>query len=259
MSAQENQQNSAVSGGAEGNQERSQALVMPCNPQAFAQFFTAFEAFYRQCKPAGQVAVAQVVLTQDCIPDTPPSDLDRPSTSAANAAALRASNDSTDRPNTRSQSSSSGKSKGGQKGGKKGKASTQGSNTTNPQKDVGLPSVFQNPPPQAAPAEGASGSSSDEVAQGQQDVQVHKHHWMANQGRGKKRGSIHQRKARRVSGLNRRMNQVPLHLTQRAILLWRSTGATGRIVQVFLCGCMKGGLIHTASPLMVPWNGRMVH
>ncbi|CAI5795110.1 Hypothetical predicted protein [Podarcis lilfordi] len=173
MSAQENQQNSSVSGGAQGNQEGSQALVMPCNPQAFAQFFTAFEAFYRQCKPAGQVPVAPAALTQECIPDTPPSDLDRPGTSAASAAALRASKDSTDQPNTRKQSSSSGKSKGGQKGAKKGKASNQGSiATTNPQKDPGLPSAFQNPPLQVAPAEGASGSSSDEEAQDQQDAQA---------------------------------------------------------------------------------------
>ncbi|XP_077791585.1 uncharacterized protein LOC144329031 [Podarcis muralis] len=209
MSAQGNQVNATVSGGTQGNQEESQPFIIPSNPQALAQFFAAFQEFYKQSRPAGQVtpvpgaaapmtvatvtaaptAVAPVIavpvttvtgpnapmaFSQDYIPDTQPKEVVLPSTSAPTVAVLTAAKEEAARlkKNTRTQSASSGKSKGGERGGRKGKASAQSSMAANPQKDPGVPSLFQIPPLQAAPAEAASESTSDEAAQGQQTVQA---------------------------------------------------------------------------------------
>ncbi|CAI5778600.1 Hypothetical predicted protein [Podarcis lilfordi] len=209
MSGQGNQDSAAVSGRAQGNQEESQPFIIPSNPQALAQFFTAFQEFYRQNRSAGQVtptqgpaapttvgtaaapptAVAPVIaapvaaapapsapmaFSQDCIPDTQPNEVVLPGTSVSTVAVLSAAKEATARQkkNTRAQSATSGKSKGGQRNGRKGKASTLGSNAANPQKDPCVPSLFQIPPPQAAPAEGASESTSHEEAQGLQAVQA---------------------------------------------------------------------------------------
>ncbi|XP_053243402.1 uncharacterized protein LOC128413387 [Podarcis raffonei] len=201
MSGQGNQVNSTASGGPQGNQEEPQPFVIPSNPQALAEFFTAFQDFYRHrssgqvaATPAAPVAGAPLApvpappapavavsvpevpraFTQDFIPETQPNEVQLPGTSAATVAALRAAKESTPRPkrNTRAQSAAPGKAKGGQRGGKKGKACVHCPGATNLQKDPGVPSLFQNPPPQAAPVEVASSSSSDEEAQGPRAAQA---------------------------------------------------------------------------------------
>lgn len=52
------------------------------------------------------------------------------------------------------------------------------------------------------------------------------------------------------------MSQVPPLQIRIATLPWRITGARARIFLGSLCGCRKGGLIPTASPLTGPCNGK---
>ncbi|XP_077781634.1 uncharacterized protein LOC144327209 [Podarcis muralis] len=198
MSGQGNQVNSTASGGPHGNQEDPQPFVIPSNPQALAEFFNAFQDFYRNrssgqvaaappapvagaplapgLPPAAPMAAAPAVavsvpgvsraFTQDFIPDTQPNEVQLPGTSAVSVAALKAAKESTPRPkrNARAQSAAPAKAKGAPRGGKKGKACVHCPGAANLQKDPGVPSLFQNPPPQAAAGEDASSSSTDEEA-----------------------------------------------------------------------------------------------
>ncbi|CAI5776639.1 finger 703-like [Podarcis lilfordi] len=75
---------------------------MPCDPQAFAQFFRAFETFYRQCRP-GTLGHPAPEPSQEVIPDTPPNNQGRQGTAAAVGGGAQSENSSAGRPNTRAQ------------------------------------------------------------------------------------------------------------------------------------------------------------
>ncbi|CAI7934899.1 Hypothetical predicted protein [Podarcis lilfordi] len=84
----------------------AQAAALPCDPQAFAQFFQAFETFYRQCRPGALVLPPEP--SQDVIPDTPPNIQGQvlPGPSGANT---RSETSNSSRPNTRAQAAISKK------------------------------------------------------------------------------------------------------------------------------------------------------
>ncbi|CAI7934963.1 Hypothetical predicted protein [Podarcis lilfordi] len=168
MSAQENQEFY--------KQRRSTGQVAPTPGAAAPTTVATGMSAPTAVAPAAAVPApsAPMVFSQEFIPDTQLNEVVLPGTSASTMAVLSVAKEATARQkkSTRAQSATSGKSKGGQKGGRKGKASTLGTKAANPQKDPGVPSLFQIPPPQAAPAEGASESTSDEEVRGLQAVQV---------------------------------------------------------------------------------------
>ncbi|XP_077787077.1 uncharacterized protein LOC144328297 [Podarcis muralis] len=135
----------------------------PCNPQALAQLFSALQSFYAQCRAPITPSPNIVEVSQDCIPDTPPSQQgqDGPSTSAANLVEQAPS-----RPRTRLQAAKTQKAKSGpQKGkapAKKPRASAQRArpavaSTSAPRQEViDVPSVFQDNPRQQSTSEESS-------------------------------------------------------------------------------------------------------
>ncbi|XP_077790723.1 uncharacterized protein LOC144328926 [Podarcis muralis] len=135
----------------------------PCNPQALAQLFSALQSFYAQCRAPITPSPNIVEVSQDCIPDTPPSQQgqDGPSTSAANVVEQAPS-----RPRTRLQAAKMQKAKSGpQKGkapAKKPRASAQRArpavaSTSAPRQEViDVPSVFQDNPRQQSTSEESS-------------------------------------------------------------------------------------------------------
>ncbi|CAI5799452.1 Hypothetical predicted protein [Podarcis lilfordi] len=139
---------------------------MPCNPQAIAQFFSAIETFYLQCRPVAANTSTPVAASQNCIPDTLPSEqvCAGPSTSAPSA--MQPGGGSGNRPQTRSQSSRAQKSKSGATKTSVLGASAKSTRPVRPtsnQQVIDIPSIFQETPSQPMPLEGASGSSSEEV------------------------------------------------------------------------------------------------
>ncbi|CAI5784056.1 finger 703-like [Podarcis lilfordi] len=146
----------------------AQAGAIPCDPQAFAQFFHAFETFYRQCRP-GAFAPPAPDHSQDVIPDTPPSNqgqLVRPELPGGSAH-TEAIN--TSRPNTRAQTAitrranqSTGKGKTPAKGPGKGKATAKGSTTCVASQAVAIPSVFQDRQSRQSSTEDSEGSGIEE-------------------------------------------------------------------------------------------------
>ncbi|CAI5799309.1 Hypothetical predicted protein [Podarcis lilfordi] len=165
-----------------GNPQSSQtggALVPValCNPQALAQFFSAIQTFYAQCRPPVAPASAIVEVSQDCIPDTPLSQQGQAGPSSAVASTSHQGMGLPSRPQTRLQTARAQKAKSSAQ---KAKASAQKSkagsrkskqpsaapsNTT--REVIGVPSVFQDPPAHHSPSEG---SSSDEELPPQQAV-----------------------------------------------------------------------------------------
>ncbi|CAI5799319.1 Hypothetical predicted protein [Podarcis lilfordi] len=142
---------------------------MPCNPEAFAQFFAAFETFYRQCRPGARALPVPPPASQDYIPDTLPSNLEPPSTCASGPGIAPPGPASASRPITSSQSSRSLGSKSGSSG---GRAPPGRSSNTNSHQDIGVPSFFQEQPEQPTTVEGESGSSYKEEQQGSQDTSL---------------------------------------------------------------------------------------
>ncbi|CAI5774684.1 Hypothetical predicted protein [Podarcis lilfordi] len=140
---------------------------MPCDPQAFAQFFSAFKTFYMQCRPGVRALRAPPPASQYYIPDTLPSNQERPSTSASGSGSAPPIITSVTRPLTRSQSSCSLMSKLGPSG---GTAPPKGPSGNNPQQAIDVPSIFQESPPLPATTDGNSASSSNDDQQRHQDV-----------------------------------------------------------------------------------------
>ncbi|CAI5773844.1 XP_034966506.1uncharacterized protein LOC118082785 [Podarcis lilfordi] len=180
MSAQENQVNSAAAGGVQGNQEESQPFVIPSNLQALAQFFNDFQEFYKQRRSTGQVAPtpgaaapttvatgtsaptavapaaavpapsAPMVFSQEFIPDTQLNEVVLPGTSASTMAVLSVAKEATARQ----------------------RRAPVLSRPPQASRKEARRVAGRIPPPQAAPAEGASESTSDEEVWGLQAVQV---------------------------------------------------------------------------------------
>ncbi|CAI5771626.1 finger 703-like [Podarcis lilfordi] len=144
----------------------AQLPSMPCDPQAFAQFFMAFETFYRQCRP-GALALPAPEPSQVVIPDTPPSNQGQQGTAAAVSA--QSETTTVGRPNTHAQSAISkqaiqgaGKGKAPAKGPGKGKAPAKGASNNSISQVVGIPSAFQEQRPQHSSTEDSVGSGSEE-------------------------------------------------------------------------------------------------
>ncbi|CAI5799442.1 finger 703-like [Podarcis lilfordi] len=155
----------------------AQAGAMPCDPQAFAQFFRAFETFYRQCRP-GALATPAPDPSQDVIPDTPPSNQGQLGMPGPAGASAHTETTNMSRPNTRAQAAitrranqSTGKGKTPAKGPGKGKATAKGSSTNAFSQAVGIPSVFQEQQPQQSSTEDSEGSSLEEERREPQVVQ----------------------------------------------------------------------------------------
>ncbi|CAI5798418.1 XP_028590673.1uncharacterized protein LOC114599482 [Podarcis lilfordi] len=145
------------------------------NPQALAQLFSAIQNFYAQCGPPVASTSTIVELSQDCIPDTPPSQQGLAGPSSSTSSATQPGVEPPNRPQTRLQTARAQKSKSSAQkvkpGPQKSKASAQ---KTRPlraappnasQETIGVPSVFQDAPAQRSPSKG---SSSDEELPPQQ-------------------------------------------------------------------------------------------
>ncbi|CAI5765189.1 Hypothetical predicted protein [Podarcis lilfordi] len=167
MPPKNNQQASSRKGSKGATQTDALVPVMPCNPQAFAQFFAAFETFYRQCRPGAIPLPAPLPASQDYIPDTIPSNQERPSTSASRPGIAPPGPAAVSPHRTRSQSALSLGSNSDSSG---GRAPSGGANNTNSHQDIGMPSLFQDSSQQLTTVEGDSGSSDKEEQQGHQDT-----------------------------------------------------------------------------------------
>ncbi|XP_077779114.1 uncharacterized protein LOC144326434 [Podarcis muralis] len=143
-------------------------VAMPCDPQAFAQFFRAFETFYRQCRP-GALALPAPEPSQEVIPDTPPNNQGQQGTPAAAGGSAQSETANVGRPNTRAQAAitkkanqSAGKGKASAKGPGKGKAIAKGTSSNAFSQVVHIPSVFQEQQPQHSSTEDSAGSGLEE-------------------------------------------------------------------------------------------------
>ncbi|CAI5799268.1 Hypothetical predicted protein [Podarcis lilfordi] len=150
------------------NNGSAQAAAMPSDPQAFAQFFRAFETFYRQCRP-GNLAPLVPNPSQDVIPDTPPSNQGQLGIPGPAGASAQAETSGTGRPNTRAQAASSRKANQGTGKGKapskvpgKGKVTSKGASSNTFSQAVDIPSVFQERQPQHNSTEDSENSGGEE-------------------------------------------------------------------------------------------------
>ncbi|CAI5799351.1 finger 703-like [Podarcis lilfordi] len=146
----------------------AQMGAMPCDPQAFAQFFRAFETFYRQCRP-GALGTTAPEPSQDVIPDTPPNCQGQQVIPAAAGGSTQSENANAGRPNTRAQaaitrraSQNTGKGKAPAKASGKGKAISKGAGSNSFSQVVDIPSVFQEQQPQHSSTEDSAGSGLEE-------------------------------------------------------------------------------------------------
>nr|XP_028606833.1 zinc finger protein 703-like [Podarcis muralis] len=152
--------------------------AMPCDPQAFAQFFMAFETFYKKCKP-GPLALPAPEPSQDVIPDTLPSNQGQLGTSSAIAAGPQSDTTAGGRPNTRARSAlakkaaqGAGKGKAPAKGSGKAKAHEKGSNSSTTSRAIGTPSVFQDQQATHSSTEDSAGSCLEEEREDPQSPQT---------------------------------------------------------------------------------------
>lgn len=159
-------QASSRKGDKEATQTNSLVPVMPCNPQAFAEFFAAFETFYRQCRPGAIPLPAPPPASQGYIPGTLPSNQEQPSTSASGSGIAPPGPAAGSPRITRSQSARSLWSNSGSSG---GRAPPERSSNTNSHQDIGVPSFFQEAAQQLTSVEGDSVSSYKEEQQGLHD------------------------------------------------------------------------------------------
>nr|XP_028572535.1 uncharacterized protein LOC114590431 [Podarcis muralis] len=159
-------QASSRKGDKEATQTNSLVPVMPCNPQAFAEFFAAFETFYRQCRPGAIPLPAPPPASQGYIPGTLPSNQEQPSTSASGSGIAPPEPAAGSPRITRSQSARSLWSNSGSSG---GRAPPERSSNTNSHQDIGVPSFFQEAAQQLTSVEGDSVSSYKEEQQGLHD------------------------------------------------------------------------------------------
>ncbi|XP_077778976.1 uncharacterized protein LOC144326298 [Podarcis muralis] len=145
-----------------------QLPAMPCDPQAFAQFFMAFETFYKQCRSRGALALPAPEPSQDVIPDTPPNNQGQQGAGANLGGGTHPGPSQPSRPNTRAQtaiarkaSTSTGKGKAQAKGTSKGKAPSKRTSGSNPSQAADIPSAFQEPQPQHSSTEDSACSGSE--------------------------------------------------------------------------------------------------
>ncbi|CAI5785290.1 finger 703-like [Podarcis lilfordi] len=142
--------------------------AMPCDPQAFAQFFRAFETFYRQCRP-GALGHPAPEPSQEVIPDTPLNNQGLQGIPAAAGGSAQPGSSNASRPNTRAQAAinrrtnqGAGIGKASAKGSGKGKSMAKGSSNNAFSQAVDIPSVFQEQQPQHSSTEDSAGSGLDD-------------------------------------------------------------------------------------------------
>lgn len=155
-------------GNAQTPQPGALVPTAPANPQAIAQLVSAIQAFYAQCVPPPATTSSIVELSQDCIPDTPPSQQGQAGPSSAMAGT---SQQGANRPQTRLQTACAQQSKPYAKRAKSGapkpKASAQrtrpsrATSSSTSREAIGVPSLFQDTSVQHSPSDGSS--SDDEL------------------------------------------------------------------------------------------------
>ncbi|CAI5762054.1 finger 703-like [Podarcis lilfordi] len=187
----------------------AQTGALPCDPQAFAQFFQAFETFYRQCRPGALVLPPEP--SQDVIPDTLPNMQGQqvlPGPSGANA---RSETSNSGRPNTRAQAAISkkathnaGKGKPSAKGPGKGKASSKALGRQAPAHAIDIPSVFQEQQSHQSSTEDSEGSSLEEE---QREPQVPQPGADGNAASAEKQGGKRKSKKKHTAAKKRRSKQ----------------------------------------------------
>ncbi|CAI5771623.1 Hypothetical predicted protein [Podarcis lilfordi] len=211
MASEGNQQSPSTSSGG------TQFPTMPCDPQAFAQFFTAFKTFYRQCRPR-VLALPAPEPSQDVIPDTFSGSQEHPGTPASTSGGVLPDNPAPGRPPTRSQSVTSkkpslgaSKSKAPAKGTSKGNAPAKGASSNSLSQDVSIPRIFQEQPTQHSSTEegSSSGSEAEQLAPqiAPAAANTNQASSEAQGGKGNPKGSTRRQRRKEVSSLILKMSQ----------------------------------------------------